>query len=119
MIYDTLFGSDEKGNIRPQMVDKYSVSKDSLVWTFTLRPGLKFSDGSPVTSDDVIASLNRWGKRDVLGQKMYAAMESLTPQGRVSWLPNLQATYGFGATWPKQMSQSYCKAEVPTAKSSA
>lgn len=81
MIYDTLFGSDEKGNIRPQMVDKYSVSKDSLVWTFTLRPGLKFSDGSPVTSDDVIASLNRWGKRDVLGQKMYAAMESLTPQG--------------------------------------
>ena len=81
MIYDTLFGSDDKGDIRPQMVDKYSVSKDNKVWTFTLRPGLKFSDGSPVTSEDVIASLDRWGKRDVLGQKMYAAMESLTAQG--------------------------------------
>lgn len=81
MIYDTLFGADDKGTIRPQMVDKYSVNKDSTLWTFTLRPGLKFSDGTPVTSEDVIASLNRWGKRDVLGQKMYAAMEGMTAQG--------------------------------------
>lgn len=81
MIYDTLFGADETGNIQPQMVDKYSVNKDKTLWTFTLRPGLKFSDGTPVTAEDVIASLNRWGKRDVLGQKMYAAMESVTPQG--------------------------------------
>lgn len=81
MIYDTLFGPDDKGNVRPQMVDKYTVNKDNTLWTFTLRPGLKFSDGSPITSEDVIASLNRWGKRDVLGQKMFAVMESMTPQG--------------------------------------
>ena len=31
MIYDTLFGSDDKGNVRPQMVDKYSVNKDNKV----------------------------------------------------------------------------------------
>ncbi len=81
MIYDTLFAADEKGNIRPQMVEKHSVSKDGMVWSFALRPGLKFSDGTPVTSEDVIASLNRWGKRDVLGQKMYAAMENISAQG--------------------------------------
>ncbi|HAU57661.1 MAG TPA: peptide ABC transporter substrate-binding protein [Comamonadaceae bacterium] len=81
MIYDTLFGTDNKGVVRPQMVDKFSANKDNTLWSFTLRPGLKFSDGTPVTSEDVIASLNRWGKRDVLGQKMYAAMESISEQG--------------------------------------
>lgn len=75
MVYDTLFGIDEKGVIRPQMVDTYSASADKKTWTFTLRPGLKFHDGAPVTSDDVIASLARWGKRDSLGQQMYAFLD--------------------------------------------
>ncbi|MGJ7567150.1 ABC transporter substrate-binding protein [Variovorax sp. GB1R11] len=81
MIYDTLFGMDEKGAIKPQMVDKYSASADNKVWTFTLRPGLKFHDGAPVTSQDVIASLARWAKRDTLGQKMYEAMDSIVADG--------------------------------------
>ena len=81
MIYDTLFGMDEKGAIKPQMVDKYTTSPDNKVWTFTLRPGLKFHDGAPVTSQDVIASLARWAKRDTLGQKMYEAMDSITAEG--------------------------------------
>lgn len=81
MIYDTLFGMDEKGVIRPQMVDKTSTSADNKTWTFTLRPGLKFHDGTPVTAQDVIASLARWGKRDVLGQRMYEAMASITAEG--------------------------------------
>ena len=37
MIYDTLFAMDEKGEIKPQMVDKYDVSADKLTYTFTLR----------------------------------------------------------------------------------
>ena len=40
MIYDTLFAMDEKGEIKPQMVDKYDVSADKLTYTFTLRDGL-------------------------------------------------------------------------------
>ncbi len=81
MIYDTLFGMDEKGVIRPQMVDKTTTSADNKTWTFTLRPGLRFHDGTPVTAQDVIASLARWGKRDVLGQRMYDAMASITAEG--------------------------------------
>lgn len=81
MIYDTLFGMDEKGAIKPQMVDKYTVGADNKVWSFTLRPGLKFHDGAPVTAQDVIASLARWAKRDSLGQKMYEAMDSIAPEG--------------------------------------
>ena len=67
MIYDTLFGTDAKGDIKPQMVDKWSVSPDQLTWTFTLRDGLAFHDGAPVTSADVIASLTRWSARDAMG----------------------------------------------------
>ncbi|NBQ88681.1 MAG: ABC transporter substrate-binding protein, partial [Betaproteobacteria bacterium] len=67
MIYDTLFAVNQKGEIKPQMVDKYTTSKDGKVWTFTLRDGLEFHDGKPVTSEDVIASLKRWTARDAMG----------------------------------------------------
>src|SRR5271170_5394998 len=40
MVYDTLFAMDAKGEIQPEMVDRYSVSDDKLTWTFTLRDGL-------------------------------------------------------------------------------
>jgi peptide/nickel transport system substrate-binding protein len=94
MIYDTLFGMNDKGEIKPQMVDKYTASADNKVWTFTLRPGLKFHDGTPVTSQDVIASLARWGKRDSLGQKMYAAMDSITAEGANTFRMNFKQPFG-------------------------
>ena len=59
MIYDTLFGTDAKNRVQPQMVDKWTSSADHKTWTFTLRAGLEFHDGAPVTSADVIASLAR------------------------------------------------------------
>jgi peptide/nickel transport system substrate-binding protein len=74
MIYDTLFALDGDLKIKPQMVDHWEVSDDKLVWTFTLRDGLAFSDGAPVTSEDVIASLKRWSARDTLGQILYGKM---------------------------------------------
>ncbi len=42
--------------------------KDSKPWSFTLRPSLKFSDGSAVTSADVVATLQRWAARDSMGR---------------------------------------------------
>ncbi|MFG1357344.1 ABC transporter substrate-binding protein [Xanthobacter pseudotagetidis] len=75
MIYDTLFGVDEAGKPQPQMVGAFEASPDKTVWTFTLRDGLAFHDGAPVTSEDVVASLARWAKRDSLGQKMYAVLD--------------------------------------------
>lgn len=75
MLYDTLFGTDDKGAIKPQMVDKWSASPDQKVWTFTLRDGLEFHDGKPVTSEDVIASLTRWSSRDTMGGVMARFVE--------------------------------------------
>jgi len=76
MVYDTLFATDAKFQAQPQMVDKWDISKDRLTYTFTLRDGLKFHDGQPVRSADCIASLERWTKRDALGQKLAQSTES-------------------------------------------
>jgi peptide/nickel transport system substrate-binding protein len=76
MIYDTLFATDARFHVQPQMVDKYELGKDQLTYTFTLRDGLKFHDGQPVRSADCIASIERWAKRDALGQKMAEVTES-------------------------------------------
>ena len=46
MVYDTLFAVDEKLEVQPQMVDKWDVSADKLTYTFTLRDGLEWHDGT-------------------------------------------------------------------------
>ena len=68
MVYDTLFALDENLEIQPQMVDSYEISDDNLTYTFTLRDGLLWHDGEPVTSEDAIASIERWGQNDSMGQ---------------------------------------------------
>ena len=78
MIYDTLFAMDEKGEIKPQMVEKYDDSEDKKTFTMTLRDGLVWHDGKPVTAEDCIASIKRWGARDSLGQKLMTFVESMS-----------------------------------------
>jgi peptide/nickel transport system substrate-binding protein len=70
LVYDTLFAMDAKGEIQPQMVDKYEVSRDNLTYTLTLRDGLLWHDGKPVTSEDCVASIKRWAAKDSMGQKL-------------------------------------------------
>jgi peptide/nickel transport system substrate-binding protein len=94
MIYDTLFATDENFNIQPQMVKDYSVSGDKLTYTFTLRDGLKFHDGAPVTSADCIASIQRWGKRDGMGQKLMDFTKELTAVDDKTFKLVLKEPYG-------------------------
>ncbi len=68
MVYDTLYGIDEKLLPHPQMVAGHTISSDKLTWTLTLRDGLAFHNGEPVRSQDCVASIARWGKRDGFGQ---------------------------------------------------
>ena len=72
MVWDTLYGSDDKLQPQRQMVESEEVSSDGLTWTFRLRSGLKFHDGEPVLAKDVAASLNRWAARDLMGQMLKA-----------------------------------------------
>jgi peptide/nickel transport system substrate-binding protein len=80
-VFDMLFAMNEKGEIKPQMVESFEVSADKLNWSFTLRPGLKWHDGQPVTAADCVASLSRWSKRDALGKLLFAAASSVESSG--------------------------------------
>src|SRR5260370_5360749 len=77
MVFDTLFSLDKDLVARPQMVGAHTVSPAGLVYEFTLRPGLKFHDGSAVTAADVVASLKRWGVRDGAGQVLMKFTQEL------------------------------------------
>ncbi|MFO1087263.1 MAG: ABC transporter substrate-binding protein [Reyranellaceae bacterium] len=75
MVYDTLFAMDEKFQIQPQMVESWTKSDDGKTWTFKLRDGLEWHDGTPVTAEDCIASLKRWAVRDSMGLKLSQALQ--------------------------------------------
>ncbi len=94
MIYDTLFAVNDKMEVKPQMVDKYDISGDKLTYTFTLRDGLKFHDGQPVTTADVIASLQRWGKADGMGQKLFDFVKELKAVDDKTFQLILKEPYG-------------------------
>jgi peptide/nickel transport system substrate-binding protein len=78
LVWDTLYGVDENLQPQRQMVESEEVSADGLTWTFRLRPGLKFHDGEKVLARDVVASLNRWGARDLMGKMIKAIEQELT-----------------------------------------
>jgi len=77
MVFDTLFALDSKFKPHPQMVGDFSISPDKLVYSFTLRDGLKFHDGQPVRGVDCTTSLKRWMARDALGETLAAAIDEM------------------------------------------
>jgi peptide/nickel transport system substrate-binding protein len=94
MIYDTLFALDADLQIRPQMVERWTVSRDGMKYAFTLRDGLKFHDGQPVTAEDCVASIRRWAARDAVGRLMMAAVGRLAPTDRKSFSLELAQPFG-------------------------
>jgi len=94
LVYDTLFGNDEDDRPKPQMVDTYELSPDRKTYTFKLRDGLKFHDGSPVTTKDVIASLRRWGAKDSAGQRLLSFTDTLEAIDDKSFRLALKEPYG-------------------------
>lgn len=58
-VFDTLVEPDADLEMRPALAERWEVSPDQLVWTFHLRRGVTFHDGSPFTADDVAYSYRR------------------------------------------------------------
>src|SRR5260370_22877946 len=93
MVYDTLLATDFNFKIQPQMAD-WKVSDDQLTYTFTLRDGLKWHDAAPVTAEDCVASLQRWGKRDGMGQKLMTFTASIEATDVKTITLKLKEPYG-------------------------
>ncbi len=58
-VFDTLVEPDANLEMKPALAESWTVSPDQLSWTFHLRPGVTFHDGSPFTADDVVYSYRR------------------------------------------------------------
>ncbi len=59
MVFTGLIEFDQNLNLRPELAQSYSVGPDGVTYTFKLRPNLLFSDGTPLTSKDVVYSIDR------------------------------------------------------------
>jgi peptide/nickel transport system substrate-binding protein len=94
MVYDTLFGIDQNYTVHPQMVGRYNVSDDRLTYTFELRDGLRFTDGTAVTARDCVASLRRWGVRDGGGQLLFSRVSDLSAKDEKTIVLKLKDRWG-------------------------
>jgi peptide/nickel transport system substrate-binding protein len=93
MVFDTLLGMDAKYNPQPQMAD-YAVSDDKMTYTFTLRDGLKWHDGTPVTAADCIASLKRWAENDASGRTMMSYVAAIEATSDKQFVIRLAKPFG-------------------------
>jgi peptide/nickel transport system substrate-binding protein len=77
-MYEPLFTWDETFQILPMLADSHEVSEDGLTNTVVLRQGVMFHNGKEMTSEDVIASVERWGEISGLGGNLLEATDSIT-----------------------------------------
>ncbi|HYM91689.1 MAG TPA: ABC transporter substrate-binding protein, partial [bacterium] len=77
-IFEELFAFDANFRIQPMLAESYTVSKDGRTYTFKLRKNVPFHNAKEMTADDVVASLNRWGKVSPRGASVYKNVESVT-----------------------------------------
>ncbi|WP_188726502.1 ABC transporter substrate-binding protein [Pseudoclavibacter endophyticus] len=82
-IFETLVALDESLTPQPALAESWTTSDDELTWTFTLRDGVQFHNGQPLTAADAAASLNRWKEataraQTMLGDSEFVADDDLT-----------------------------------------
>jgi peptide/nickel transport system substrate-binding protein len=78
LVFDQLYGTDSKQQAQPQMVEGHVMEDGGRRWILTLREGLRFHDGEKVLARDCVASVRRWGRRDVLGVELIRISDEIT-----------------------------------------
>ncbi|GGA22959.1 ABC transporter substrate-binding protein [Psychrobacillus lasiicapitis] len=77
-IFEMLFALDNDFAIQPMLAESYEVNEDRTLYTIKVREGVKFHDGSVLTAEDVVASIERWGKISSVGKTTFTHIESVT-----------------------------------------
>jgi peptide/nickel transport system substrate-binding protein len=94
MVYDTLFSLDANFQPQPQMVGRWSLSDDKKTYTFELRDGLGWHDGTPVTAADCVASIRRWAQVDPGGQAIMDRVADLSKKDDKTFVIVLKQPFG-------------------------
>jgi len=108
LVYDTLWGIDEKVTPQPQMVGRHGWSDDKLTLTMELRDGLKWTDGTDVTSRDCVASIRRWAARDGAGQHMMQRVSDVSPGDARTIIVKFREPYGIALDAFAKTSTPFC-----------
>lgn len=77
-VFDTLVEPDENLEMQPALAESWELSDDQLTWTFALRDGVTFHDGSEFTADDVVYSFNRIIDEELANAWKFGTVESVT-----------------------------------------
>jgi len=80
-VFDTLVEPDEDLEMRPALAESWEVSPDQLAWTFHLRNGVTFHDGSPLSAADVVYSFNRIINEKLSNAYKFSSVSSVTELG--------------------------------------
>ncbi|HLS06727.1 MAG TPA: ABC transporter substrate-binding protein [Bacillota bacterium] len=113
-VYETLVTIDDNHEFIPMLADTYEISDDGLEITFNLREGVLFHNGKEMTSEDVVASMERWQEKSSTGQDQFADAEFIAdgdytvilklPEQLSTALSVLSANMGaFPAIMPKEV----------------
>ena len=89
-IYEGLFTLDSQLVPQPSLAQSYQIEDQGLRWVIALRKGVHFHNGQEMTSDDVLASLNRWGKACTAGRILFKNLASMDAPDRYSIVIHLK-----------------------------
>jgi peptide/nickel transport system substrate-binding protein len=76
-VFDTLVEPDEDLNMQPALAESWETSTDELTWTFRLRPGVTFHDGTPLTAEDVVFSYRRIIDEQLANSDKFSAVRAV------------------------------------------
>ena len=77
-VFEYLFAFDERWDSKPFLAEKLEIGNGGKSYTISLRKGIKFHNGKEMTAEDVIASLNRWGKVSGEGKLVYKVLNEIS-----------------------------------------
>jgi peptide/nickel transport system substrate-binding protein len=93
-VYETLYTYDKNYNAIPLLVESHTVSDKGRTYTFKLRRGVKFHNGKELTSADVVASLQRWGRLATPGKQFWKNVEGVDAKDPLTVVLYLKDTSG-------------------------
>ncbi|UCE54525.1 MAG: twin-arginine translocation signal domain-containing protein [Desulfobacterales bacterium] len=115
---EPLFTLGEKFEVIPMLAEGYKVSPDGKVYTIPLRRGVLFHNGKEMTSDDVVASIVKWGGHAQTGKQIFSIVDAFEAKDKYTVKARLKVPSGAFLSFlalPRQMASIYPKEVVENA----